>query len=144
MKMLRVAVERSCERCHATNNLRLKDSVTVWHEGQRCPQQVNTYLCIDRLGCSERVDEASQVLGDEQLWQNYRLEARKRRYTPRRYWQDGRRLTFTIAVGLFDQAGLVLEKGQSTFPLGLKSGYIINRYLRFTSLLEAVKLIYLI
>lgn len=60
---------------------------------------------------------------------------------PRKYWNDGHRLTFAIAQALFQQAGMTLEKGRKDFPEGLKSGYIINREWRFTSLLKAIKLI---
>ncbi|MBE7474280.1 MAG: hypothetical protein HS114_34555 [Anaerolineales bacterium] len=132
---------RRCERCQATDNLRLKDSITLWNETMRTPQQVNIYVCVDRKACSERVNEASHFIKEDDLWTNYHRECRPRRYTPRHYWNDGHRLTFAIAQALFQQAGMKLEKGQKDFPQGLKSGYIINREWRFTSLLEAIKLI---
>lgn len=132
---------RRCERCQATENLRLKDSITLWNETMRTPQQVNIYVCVDRKACSERVNEASHFIKEDDLWRNYRRECRPRRYTPRKYWNNGHRLTFAIAQALFQQAGMKLERGQKDFPEGLKSGYIINREWRFTSLLEAIKLI---
>lgn len=136
-----LVVIRRCERCHATEGLRLKDSLTVWNEDLTTPRQVNTYECVDRKACSERVNEASHFIKEDDLWSNYRRECRPRRYTPRHYWNDGHRLTFAIAQALFQQAGMTLEKGQKDFPTGLKSGYIINREWRFISLLEAIKLI---
>ncbi len=132
---------RQCRRCQATDNLRLEESVTIWNKHMTAPQQVNVYVCADRKACSERVDEAHQPLKEADLWANYHRNRRPRRYTPRKYWLDGRRLTFEIARLLFLQHGLHLEKGRSDFPEGLKSGYIINRQWRFTSLLEAIKLI---
>lgn len=132
---------RRCERCQASDNLRLKESLTLWNEGLTAPCQANTYVCIDRKACSERVNEASHFIKEDDLWANYRREYRPRRYTPRKYWNDGHRLTFALAQALFQQAGMRLEKGRSDFPEGLKSGYIINREWRFTSLLEAIKLI---
>ncbi|MCL4303103.1 MAG: hypothetical protein KJ077_45885 [Anaerolineae bacterium] len=132
---------RQCERCHTTEGLRLKESLTVWNEGLTTPRQVNIYECVDRKACSERVNEANHFIKEDDLWNNYRRECRPRRYTPRHYWNDGHRLTFAIAQALFQQAGMTLEKGNKEFPKGLKSGYIINREWRFTSLLEAIKLI---
>lgn len=130
-----------CERCGATDQLRLKDSLHIWNETMPTPQRVNIYLCVDRKACSERVNEAHHFLKEADLWTNYRKEGRPRRYTPRKYWTDGHRLTFAIAQVLFQQAGMKLEKGRPDWPKGLKSGYIINREWRFTSLLEAIKLI---
>lgn len=130
-----------CHRCHSTDNLRLLNSVTLWNEQMPLPQQVNIYVCVDRQACSERVNEASHFIKEDDLWTNYRQECRPRRYTPRKYWNDGHRLTFAIAQALFQQAGMRLEKGRKDFPEGLKSGYIINREWRYTSLLEAIKLI---
>lgn len=132
---------RCCQRCHSTDNLRLLNSVTVWNEQMPLPQQVNLYICADRQACSERVNEAAHFIKEDELWTNYRQECRPRRYTPRKYWNDGHRLTFAIAQVLFQQAGMTLEKGRKDFPEGLKSGYIINREWRYTSLLEAIKLI---
>ncbi len=132
---------RRCRRCQATDNLRLENSYTIWNEGMRNPQQLNLYVCVDRKACSERVNEAEARLKEEDLWANYRKDCRPRRYTPRKYWNGNRRLTFAIAQVLFSQAGMTLEKGRSDFPQGLKSGYIINREWRYTSLLEAIKLI---
>jgi hypothetical protein len=132
---------RHCRRCQATDHLRLEDSFTIWHEAMTNPQQLNLYVCVNRKTCSERVNEAEARLKEADLWENYHRECRPRRYTPRKYWADGKRLTFAIAQVLFMQAGMVLEKGRSDFPEGLKSGYIINREWRYTSLLEAIKLI---
>jgi hypothetical protein len=132
---------RHCHRCQATDHLRLADSITIWNETMKNPQLVNLYVCIDRKACSERVNEAESFIKEEDLWTNYRCDRRKRRYTPRKYWNDGHRLTFAIAQALFMQAGMTLERGRPEFPKGLKSGYIINREWRYTSLLEAIKLI---
>jgi hypothetical protein len=132
---------RRCARCQATENLRLKESLTLWNESLTAPRQVNIWVCVDRKACSERVNEATHFVKEADLWSNYRRECRPRRYTPRHYWNDGHRLTFAIAQALFMQAGMKLEKGCKDFPQGLKSGYIINREWRFTSLLEAIKLI---
>jgi hypothetical protein len=141
MTTITTSTSRHCERCQATDNLRLRESYTVWNEALMAPRQINTYVCVDRKACSERVNEANHFLKEDDLWANYRQECRARRYTPRKYWNDGHRLTFAIAQVLFQQAGMKLEKGRSDFPKGLKSGYIINREWRFTSLLEAIKLI---
>lgn len=130
-----------CRRCRATENLRLEESITVWNESMAAPQQRHSYVCIDRKACTERMNEAQQQLKEADLWANYNQTCRPRRYTPRRYWNDGHRLTFALAQALFMQAGHRLEKGQSDFPAGLKSGYIIDREWRYTSLLEAIKLI---
>ncbi|MBE7473175.1 MAG: hypothetical protein DPW09_33370 [Anaerolineae bacterium] len=73
---------RQCQRCHGTDNLRLLDSVNVWNETMPNPQQVNIYICVDRQACSERVNEASHFVKEDQLWTNYRQECRPRRYTP--------------------------------------------------------------
>lgn len=132
---------RQCRRCQATDNLRLEQSLTIWNERMANPQQVNQYVCVDRRACSERVHEATHFLKEPDLWTNYHQDCRKRRYTPRKYWRDGHRLTFAIAQLLFVQAGRQLEKGRPDFPAGLKSGYIVDRQWRFTSLLEAIKLV---
>jgi hypothetical protein len=132
---------RQCRRCQATDHLRLEGSFTIWNEAMTNPQQLNLYVCVDRKGCSERVNDAHHSIKEAELWENYHQDCRPRRYTPRKYWNDGKRLTFAIAQVLFMQAGMTLEKGRSDFPEGLKSGYIINREWRYTSLLEAIKLI---
>lgn len=136
-----IPTPRRCRRCQAADNLRLEESLTVWNETMSRPQQINRYVCIDRKACSERANETHHFIKETDLWANYRCDRRPRRYTPRKYWRDGRRLTFAIAQVLFTQAGHRLEKGRSDFPAGLKSGYIIDREWRFTSLLEAVKLL---
>jgi hypothetical protein len=132
---------RCCERCQSTNNLRLKDSITIWREGLAAPQRVNFYVCVDLKACSERVNELRHFLREPDLWANYDQECRPRRYTPRKYWNNGHRLTFAIAQLLFLEFGLTLEKGRPDFPQGLKSGYIINRTRRYTSLLKAIELL---
>lgn len=132
---------RRCRRCQATDNLRLEQSLTIWNEAMKQPQLQNIYICLDRKACSERVNEASQQFKEADLWENYNQNCRARRYTPRKYWRGGRRLTFAIALALFARAGRRLEKGRSDFPAGLKSDYIVDRRWRYTSLLEAIKLI---
>lgn len=130
-----------CMRCQAKEGLRLKDSLTVWNEGLPAPLRVNFYMCADQRACSERVNEARHFLKDPDLWLNYYNDTRPRRYTPRKYWNDGRRLTFTIAKLLFLEVGMTLEKGRSDFPEGLKSGYILSRARRYTSLLKAIEIL---
>jgi len=130
-----------CCRCQADTGLRLYQSYTIWNEQMPRPEQHNLYICIDQQACSERLNEAAHFKKEADLWANYNKLARPRRYTPRRYWKDGKRLTFAIAQALFQQAGMSLEKGRPDFPTGLKSGYIINQEWRYTSLLEAIELI---